>query len=296
MKIEPLVYIITVNWNRKLDTLECLSSLSELDYSNFRILVLDNGSQDGSPQSIKQKFPNIEQINNPRNLGFSAGFNVGIRAALQAGADYIFIINNDTIVDRHCLAILIDHVTPETSLLAPLIFYADQPQQIWSAGGTTNQLTLEKSDQYEGKTDLSQLPDIIERDFLTGCAILIPRQTLVSVGLFDEGYFLYYEDSDLCMRVKQNGQQIFVVPQAKVWHKVASSSGGRYTTNERYWMARSSVRFFRKYVNFWQIPFVLTWRIGSCILSTMRLSSKRNWQALKFYWLGLKDGMLENTR
>jgi GT2 family glycosyltransferase len=288
-----LTYAITLNWNRREDTLACLDSLSKQTLQNLRILVVDNHSMDGSPEAISSDYPQVEQIINSENLGFAAGFNVGLKYALDTGADYFFIVNNDTILSNDCLERLLQPANAEVGILAPLIYYASQPKRIWALGGSTNPLLLEKHDPWAEKDDPGDLPETLDCDFVTGCAMLFPRKTLETIGLFDEKFRMYYEDSDLCLRVRQAGLRIRVVSRAHMWHKVARSSGGRDAPSERYWMARSSIHYFQKHARGWQIPATALWRMGSALRTTARLAGRGEWAALGAYWRGLKDGLVE---
>lgn len=103
----PKAIVVTLNWNRKEDTIECLKSLLELDYANYEIVVVDNGSMDGSAQAIRQSFPNITVIENKENLGYSLGMNTGIKYALEQGVKYVLIMNNDTVIDKGALTELV---------------------------------------------------------------------------------------------------------------------------------------------------------------------------------------------
>jgi GT2 family glycosyltransferase len=288
----PLVYAITLNWNRKDDTLDCLESLVCQTVPELHILVVDNHSTDGSPDAITRRYPQIGQIINSENLGFAAGFNVGLKFALDAGADYLFILNNDTILASDCLERLMQPADADVGILAPLIYYASQPQRIWALGGHTNPLLLEKHDPWAENDDAGDLPEVIDCDFVTGCAMLFPRKTLERIGLFDEKFRMYYEDSDICLRVRQAGLRIRAVSPAHMWHKVARSSGGSDTPAERYWMARSSIHYFQKHARGWQIPAVALWRMGSALRTSARLAGGRKWAALSAYWRGLKDGLV----
>lgn len=292
----PLVFAITVNWNRFEDTSECLDSLLRQTLPGLKILLVDNGSQDGSPAALAQHFPQIELLANRENLGFSGGYNAGISFALQAGADYIFIINNDAIADPECLLNLMRYTLPEAGILAPLIYYHASPERIWSAGGKTNRYNLERVDAWMDRADPGAWPAIIEQDFVTGCAMLFSRRTLETVGLFDEKFYFYYEDSDLCLRVRRQGYKILLIPAARVWHKVAASSGGRDSQQERYWMARSSVRYFRKHARGIQVPVVLAWRTGSALKTSLRLLAQKKPAGLKAYWRGLSAGLSETIQ
>ena len=289
----PLVYVLTLNWNRREDTLACLTSLSKLNYLNLRMLVVDNGSEDGTPQAVAARFPNVEVIINPSNLGFAAGCNVGLRLALEQGADYVFLLNNDTLVDPDALHHLMALTAPNIGMVAPIIYYAAEPARIWSVGGMRHPLTIEKRGDKRGEWDKGQWEKPLERDYLVGCALLLSRHFLTRVGLFDERFFMYYEDSDLSFRARQAGFKLLLCPQARIWHKVAASSGGSDSPNERYWMARSSVLFFHKHVHGLRWLIILPYRTGSAIKTVIQLTRRGQTRSARAYLRGLRDGLAE---
>jgi GT2 family glycosyltransferase len=286
----PLVYVVMLNYNGPQDALECLASLTKLTYPNKHILVVDNGSTDDSIQIISQHYPEVEILAIAPNRGFGGGMNAGMQHALEAGADLVFTTSNDTWIAPHSLEALVQYLEPGVGALAPLIYYASLPQTIWSGGGKTSRWNLEKRDRLQNRLEPPGLPAFIEQDFVT-CAVLFTRQALEEAGMFDEGFYIYYEDSDHCFRLRRAGFRIRMVPAAKLWHKVAASSGGSNSPGERYWMARSSLRFFRKHAKRWQIPIVVVWRTLSALRTTLRLLWRRKPEALKAYWRGLRDGL-----
>lgn len=292
----PDVQVVILNWNRREDTLACLESLYQSPTIPLTVIVVDNGSTDGSQRAIAERFPQVFQLRLNENIGFAAGINHGLRLALEAGADYVFALNNDTIVDPDCISTLLKFAGTEYGILAPLIYYYNRPDVVWAAGGKTHPLLLERHDPWAGRPDPSLWPDKIEQDFVTGCAMLLSRPFLMAAGLFDERFRLYYEDSDLCLRARETGFKIAAIPSAKIWHKVATSSGGSDSPNERYWMARSSVRYFAKHARGMQIPAVLFWRSGSAIRTSWRLFQTKNWEALKAYWRGLWHGLQDTFK
>lgn len=293
----PLVGIVTVNWNRWPDTVECLQSLERQTYPNFRIFLVDNGSTDGSAEILRRSFPRITMVLSRENVGFAAGFNRGIRRALQEECAYVLILNNDTIADAGMLQELVLAAGPDFALTAPLIFFHHQPKRIWSAGGRCHPVTLEMTDRYprslEGKNPLDPLP----REYLTGCALLMDRDLFTRVGFFDERFFLYYEDMDYCLRVRRQGYRLRLVPKAKLWHKVSVSSGGAGSVEERYYMAQSSVLFFRKHVRGLQWPVVMVWRLAAAVRITIRLLfTPQGWSKVKAYWWGLWAGLTDGHK
>ncbi len=286
-----LVYAITLNWNRPLDTLACLEALTRLTYPRLRLLVVDNGSTDESLTIIRGAFPDLEMACNARNLGFGAGMNAGIQHALSHGADYVFLVNNDAIVAPDALDELVQAaILTGAGMVAPKIFYHAEHERIWSVGARRHAWTLEMIDDAIGEKDTPHWQHIVERDYLVGCALLISRQAIQDVGLFDERFFMYYEDLDLSLRMQRSGYRLFLAPRAHVWHKVSLSSGGRESPMERYWMGRSSSLFFRKYTQRWRWLIVGPYRLGSAIKTSLRLLVRRRGKALLAYWRGLYDG------
>jgi GT2 family glycosyltransferase len=291
----PLVYVVVLTWNQRQVTLDCLESLAQMTYPNFRTLVVDNGSTDGTAEAIKGRFPDVEIIVNERNLGYPGGCNVGLRYALNRGADYIFAINNDVTVDPAILDELMREIAPDVGILAPKIYSASDPNRIWSVGGQRHRLTLEMTHRGDGELDRGQWNEVLERDYLIGCAHLFSRSLLEDIGLLDAGFFLYYDDPDICMRAQQAGYRLLMVPRALMWHTGADSSGGVGTPRERYYMARSNVRLLRKHVRGWRWLFVVPYRTGSAVKTLLRLAWHRRWDSARAYLRGLRDGFRIST-
>lgn len=287
----PLVTAVVLNWNQPNETIACVDSLKQQTYSHLRCIVVDNGSNDDSVECIRQHHPDIQLLVNGRNAGFAGGMNPGIWQAVDQGAEWVFVVNNDTFFAPDMLETLIKHVDPAIGLLAPIIYYAAQPTTVWSLGGTIHSFLLEVITSHRGKIDNGQWPECLPVDFVPGCAMLLSKKVIEQVGVFDERFFMYYEDSDYCLRIRQAGYQIISITTAKMWHQVAVSSGGSDSANERYWMAHSSVRFFRKNGRFPQLLFIIPWRLGSSLRTTFRLAKNKNLSALTAYWRGIFDGL-----
>jgi GT2 family glycosyltransferase len=288
----PRVDVITLTWNQKQDTLDCLASLSQLTYPNYRIVVVDNGSVDDTVEAVRAQYPAVTLIVNERNLGFQGGFNTGIRQALESGADYVFVMNNDTTVQADILDELIKYTSPaEIGMASPKIYYFAEPDRIWTVGGRRHPITFQMTHTGDGQLDRGQWDQVIERDYLIGCAMLMKHDVLERIGLFDTGYHpIYYEDVDICVRAQQAGYRLLLVPSAKMWHKVSRSGGGYDSPRQRYLMARHSVRFFRKYVHGWRLLILVPYRLGSALKITLRLLWRRRFSAIAAYWRGLRDG------
>jgi GT2 family glycosyltransferase len=247
----PRVTIIVLNWNGLADTLACLESLSRLDCADqvgaYEVMVVDNGSTDGSPAAIRERFPGVTLIENGRNLGFTGGNNVGLRRALERGSDYALLLNNDTEVTPDFLRLLVEaaEADPRVGIAGPTIYYYDQPKTIWSAGGgidwrrgRTWMLGLNERDIGE----FGQEPQ--EVDFVTGCAMLVKRAVLERVGLLDDRFFAYYEEAEWCVRAQRAGFKIIHLPRAHIWHKISPLARAD-VPQVHYYMTRNRLLFLK---------------------------------------------------
>ena len=227
----PAVAIIILNWNNWQDTIACLKSLAGIDYPNYQIFLVDNGSTDDSVAQIRQRFGTIQLFETGENLGFSQGVNFGIGQAKTS--DLILLLNNDTIVTPDFLTELVRKITSGDTigLVGSKIYYHEgsgampRPGQfpgkrIWSAGGGIEKLTRRTFHFGEKKIDRGQFDQPREVDFLSGCCLLIKREVIDKIGLLDSDYFMYYEDVDFCLRAKEHGYKIVYAPNSVIWHKV----------------------------------------------------------------------------
>jgi len=249
---DPHVVVVILNWNGKRDTLECLSSVRAMNYPSFEIVVVDNGSTDDSVAAIKAHFAGISVIETGVNLGYAGGNNVGMRYAIELGADYVLLLNNDTVVDSSLLAAL-THAAKRIghdAILAPEIYFHSEPDRIWYAGGQIVAKTA--STYHEGyrsvATATTLRPDVVETGYASGCAFFISTTLLSRVGLFDERFFLLYEETDLCSRARKLGVKSYVVPDAKVWHKVSVSFGGMGSPIYAYFHFRNRLLWAEKHL------------------------------------------------
>lgn len=243
----PQVAIIVLNWNGLNDTLECLESLSHLDYPFYEVIVVDNDSTDGSVPAIRARCPDVVIIETGENLGYTGGNNVGIRYALECGADYVLLLNNDTVVEPAFLRLLVDaaEAEPAVGIAGPTIYYHERPDVIWSAGGaidwqrgSTRMVGLDEQDGGQ----FGQVPRTV--DFVTGCAMLVGRAVLEQAGLLDERFFAYYEETEWCVRATRAGFQIVHVPPAHIWHKISPAAQAD-SPLVHYYMTRNRLLFMK---------------------------------------------------
>ncbi|NVK50401.1 MAG: glycosyltransferase family 2 protein [Cyclobacteriaceae bacterium] len=220
------VAIILVNWNGIVFTRTCLQSLQSLDYADFSVLVVDNGSTNPEGAQLKNEFPWIHLIETGKNLGFAGGNNVGIRKALEMGFNYILLLNNDTEVEADFLGKMMFHFSenPKLAVLQPLICFLHEKDKIWSAGGKWQKL-LGRAVTLGDRQYLRNFnPKREQLDWATGCAILLKREAIEEAGLMNEQYFVYFEDVEWSLRIRKKGFEIGLVPEAKIYHEAGASS------------------------------------------------------------------------
>ena len=240
MKNNENICIILVNYNGYDDTVECIKSIENSDYDNYKIILVDNGSKD------KNKILNDNYINNAadviiseENLGFSGGNNLGIKYAQEKyDPEYYLLLNNDTVITKDTISNLKKgfDFDSKAGIITGKIYYFSEPKTIWAAGGKFN-FNTGIADQPElGKIDDGvQYENTCEVSFATGCTMLISKQVINTVGYLEESYFLYAEDTDYCCRVLNAGFKIIYVGKALIYHKVSASTG-KQSNMQQYYM------------------------------------------------------------
>jgi hypothetical protein len=217
---DPLVGCVVLNMNRREDTLECLRSIAAAGYGRLRTFVLDCQSTDGSVAAIRSSYPDIRLIELEQNLGYAGNNNVGIRAALDAAVEWVFVLNEDVVLAPDCLTRLMDvaRTDPHIGILGPMVYHHDEPGIIQSAGGG---LTVRWEGYHHGQNepDAGQFTGTHDVQWISGCAILVRRAVIEEVGALDPRFFIYWEETEWCVRAGEAGWRVVHVPAAKVWHK-----------------------------------------------------------------------------
>ena len=246
----PKVGIVVLNFNGHDCLFSCLTSLRELQYSNFFVVVVDNASEDSSFSDAMAHFPDFYFVRSAENKGFSGGMNIGIREALTRGAHWVWLFNNDAHADKKALSWLVESALKnETAgLLSPCI-YSEKTGNLWFGGGVIDSFQMRVKHISPRASDLAK--PWYESEFLTGCALFISKETIDRVGFLDERFFLYYEDADYSVRVRKLGIATLVVPQARVFHEERSQKN----SEKLYYLVFSGLLFFRKHASGWQKPY-----------------------------------------
>ena len=243
------ISIIVVNWNNASDTIACIASLREIQYSTFDIIVVDNGSRDDSADAIQAAAEDITMIRNERNLGFAVGNNIGIEHALKAGTDAVLLLNNDTTVDPGILNAFVaaQKSYPDAGFLTAKIYYFDEPNRIWMGQPHWNrELCAFEHVGLDAQDEGAQFESVAEVSYACGCALFATAGTLTRVGLMEPKFFCYFEEVDWCFRAAREGLKSYFVPDARVWHKVSASSGGKQAPIVRYFRTRNRLLFAKR--------------------------------------------------
>jgi len=251
MSDKYLVYAVVLAWNHIDVTLECLESLSMSTYPNLRIVVVDNGSNDNTSVEAVRHYSNIEVVRIIDNVGIARGYNQGINFALEHNADYVIALNNDTIVAPEMITELVKAIQshPKAGIVSPKIyhFYGDKTR-LWCAGAKWQRFPPCIKLIGSNASDSVRFCQEFKLSYVTSCCILISRDALEKVGLFDPAYYFYYDDWDLSERYLASGYEIWFIPTAHIWHKVSVSTL-KTEKPKKWWfvMGRSSVRFYLLY-------------------------------------------------
>jgi len=256
-----LVWVIIVNWNGREDTLTCLDSLERSTLPPARVIVVDNGSTDGSVPAIRERYPEVEILETGENLGFGRANNLGAERFLaDPDATHLLLLNNDATVGRETLDRLVQAIEKDRRIGAavPKIYYTDTPGRLWYAGGSIDWKRGSVRHRGKGEIDRGQFDNCKPVSFAPGCALLLKREAVEKVGLFDPRYFFQGEDVDLSLRLTRAGYTILYCPQVTVFHKVGSSRQRRNQTFTYYHMVRNRLLTMSKHATWSQwTKFVL---------------------------------------
>jgi len=285
---QPHVFTIILNTNRRADTLECLASLQKLTYSNHIIIVLDNASTDGSLEAISASFPAVQIVRLTDNRGYAGNNNVGIKVALEQGADWVLVLNEDTILDPECLTRLmkVAESDPKIGIAGPLVYHHNEPNVIQSAGGRLDEWWYGHHIG-QNEDDRGQFAAPREVDWISGCAILVRRAVIEQLGMIDERFFYYWEETEWCLRTRKNGWRIVHVPSAKLWHKGVQRNynPGPSVT---YYNTRNRLMMLAKHHASVTVWLMAWWQIGRTLTSW---TVKPVWRSKR----GHRDAMWQGT-
>jgi len=288
------VTVIILNWNGKADTLSCLSSLKEQTVP-LDLIVVDNGSADGSEAAIRQAHPDITLLQTGRNLGYTGGNNVGIRHALATGATHIFVVNNDVVFDPRCVAeLLADCMAhPNAAAAAPKCLYQSEPATVYFAGGQI----LRRGPAVHvglGQPDGPEFDQPGTTDWITGCALFATRQAFERIGPFDNRFFLLFEDVDWSLRAREAGMPLRYVPTARLWHGGSKTFGDKRGTVYQYYFTRNGLLSLERHSSLLLLVprmMLFLWEARARVYRLGRTQEERT-SLFRATTLGIKDYLL----
>lgn len=271
------VGVVIVNYNGEEYQNDCIESLYQMTYTNIEIIVVDSGSNDNSIGLLKEKYPKIYILEQKDNVGVAVGNNIGIRYSIKLGTSYTLLLNNDVVVEKELLEKLVRQSQGE-KVVVPKIYYYHPDNMLWYAGGkivfrkgTAIHYGIKELDhgQYNKKEKINYAPT---------CCMLIPNYVFDKVGFFDEKIFMYFDDTDFCLRMYKMKIELWYIPEAKMWHKVSSSSGGEDSPISVYYSTRNRFYFIKKhseYMSYFVMLYVLLINIIQYIISPFRCKNDK---------------------
>lgn len=291
------LFVVILNWNLPADTIACVESVLAGKTTPQKIILVDNNSTDQSVALFRQRFSGLAGepvviLQNSENLGFAGGVNTGIREALNRGAQSILLLNNDTIVADSMISSLLSAAVdqPRAGILGPLIYYYDRPERVWRFADRQPRwppLPVRMSDREITRSGGKPF----QVDYITACGMLIRRAVIVQAGLFDERYFMYFEDADFCRRARQAGFEIWCAPQAKMWHKV-SLSGQKQKPATRYAQSWGRVQYYLSYAHGLSRGIAIAYLLARSVVFSFKDILAGDWNLLKPSWQGTVDGLI----
>jgi GT2 family glycosyltransferase len=296
MPIPEHVHVLVLDWNGHDHTLACLTSLSRLRFDGYRVVVIDNGSTVPVRPAIEAAHPGIEIVETGQNLGYAGGNNVGLRRSLDRGAEFIWVLNNDTIVDAGALEALVETARrhPRAGAVGSRVLRADRPGTIWVAWGELTWLQslirLVGQDRPDGPLFRSER----QVEWIPGCSILFRSAALRDVGLFDEDFFAYHEDVEWASRAREAGWELWYAGISVVHHAIHGSSGGEsksYLGFRSYLSARNSVLFARRHGRLWQRTLMAAAIVVTLPFQFVRRALRGELAGLRMKLRGWRDGL-----
>lgn len=300
--MDPAIGIVVLNWNNWRDTIACVSSVRQLDYRNYRLFVIDNASADGSEQQLRTWDPTLEVIQSGANLGWAGGTNIGIRAALAAGCEHVYLLNNDAMVRPDTLTHLAREAgRPDAAALGSMVIAQQDPSWVEFGGCFVDPRTHHPRQVHCRLDDVAPAAGTVPTVAVKGCSMLLTSAGLSRVGLLSEEYFLNYDESDWCYRARAAGMAVYFVPASVVTHKGAVSFGGTGSPLYRYFVTRNRLLFARRHLDrqgrhfAWRAAF---WELKQALLARQPTDPPSCRQRLLLFraaLLGLRDYCLGRT-
>mgnify|MGYP001459872522 CR=1 FL=1 len=247
------VFIVILNFNSFLDTKECLQSLQSLDYDNYEIVVVDNCSVDDSFKELKIQFPEYKMMKTNKNIGYANGNNIGIKYAMDKGSEYVCVLNNDVVVEKDFLSKIIKVMEsqPQVGIAGPCICKYSDRNIIQAMGGNINLFTGLTQGIHKGNKYSKLRPENTEVAYLGGACFVAKSEVFNNIGFIPENYFLFFEETEFCLKAARAGYKLLCIYESKIYHK-GSSTIAKYNGLSYYFLNRNRVVFMRRNANVFQ--------------------------------------------
>jgi len=296
--VEPNVSIVIVTFNSRNELLACLKSCEGLHYTNYEIVVIDNGSRDALALPGLQGWSKHVRtvLRSPVNLGYPKAANLGIQDALAQEMDYVLLLNDDTEVAPDFLGVLVNAAEdmPRVGAVGPVIYYFIEPRKVWFAGGWFDRQACAIQVPTPEQLDQGGETAPVEFEYLTGCCLLVKRKVIDAIGLFDERFYLYWEDADWILRMTAAGFRLAMVPQAHIWHKISVSVGGPDSPMKAYHKTRSHLLFASKHASH-ALPGLYRTALRDAGWLLLKSSDSNRFVRARAYLAAVKDYHLGRT-
>lgn len=298
----PSLAVIIVNWNSFDVTFNCLQSLKDVDYPLLDVIIVDNGSTDNSGSKLSRAYPDFTFLYNDENLGFTGGNNTGIEYAIKEHLDLIMLLNNDTVVTPDFASILVEKLVQDSQIgaIQPKIMFNKERRIIWNAGSFYNSFwAISKTRGFE-ETDNGQYNKPEEIPWVTGCCFLTKTEIVKKIGLLDQKFFIYFEDTDWSFKIRKLGYKLVFEPSSVIYHEVGMSNQNRKGHNEgnvspfsHYQTVRNHLYFIRRYSRGVNIIGAWSYQVVKFVGYIGYFLIRRRFVKLKFVLRGFRDGLFK---
>lgn len=293
MDLDSKVAVIIVNWNRRKLLLEAVNSCMSSTWKDLIVIVVDNGSHDGSNEFVTDAFPAVKWIQNSQNEGFAKGSNQGLERAIEEGTDYVLFLNNDATLASDAIGLMAvfldDH--KKVGAVAPYIFYHYKRELIWFGGGIVSFWRGRIAHRNIRRSYINEKHKQTKSDYLTGCALMARTTILEEIGGFDETMGMYSEDVDLSLKIKRKKMQLWVLPQAKAYHRVSVSTGGELSPFKAFHRGRSNTVLIKRWAKWWEYPTLVLGGLFGGLIISLKLLMQGQVVTVSALWLGILNGL-----
>ncbi|MCP5054112.1 MAG: glycosyltransferase family 2 protein [bacterium] len=291
----PLVYVIILTWNRKDEVIGAVRSLSRLRYRNYVPLVVDNASEDDTVEALKEHYPDVHVLVNSRNLGYTGGNNEGMKYALEQGADFVILMNNDARVHRNMIERMMEVMDsdPRIAVVGSKNLYENDPNRIWGAWADITYGSMLTRIHGRNQLDEQRFEGVRDVDQVMGCGYMWRKEALEEIGMLDTNFFGYHEDTDWCQRVHNKGWRVVYCGNAITYHKGGVSNDPRYKHSMpvMYFLGRNAVLFARKHTGLINMARLLINSLTGSLSRALKARKKRLPSREKEFLKGIFDGL-----